>query len=398
MANGHEEVREQLSAYLDGEMQPDERAAFEARLAETPELQREAEAWRRVDALYAGMAPVAAPGGLEDQVREAVKPAVIRFRRRHAAPQRLWPMLAAAAGIAIMLGLFVLQFDTSTPAVPGGTQLAKQSAPPIQKTPALVSEARSEAPALPKPETAAPKPELVAEEVYRLEMEAPEAPPAKVPPPPVEAAASPPASAPPLRDADEDETVEDRGIETKDKDAEKSSLQNVTVGGSLRVRGDYKEPQAYAQPAPAEEPAPPPPAMMASPARPVEALPSPAPSALPQPDLGLPGNDEAAPRAKAEAGRPAGLLRTLGFVGTTFGSSTNHRTVAGRQFVLDDGVWKESTYLDEDVQAVRRDGATYRRLLRKEPRLDEIAQLGGKVIVRVEGTWFLITGPASTNE
>lgn len=244
-----------------------------------------------------------------------------------------------------------------------------------------------------------------------LEMEAPGATPAEVPPPAVETAAPPPASAPPLRDAEEDETRVDRSIESKEKDATKSSLQNVTVGGSLRIRGDYKEPQADAQPAPApaEEPAPPqPPAMMAAPvAAPAaeskaegvatDATPYPLQSAPADLDHAGSLDDLAAQKRDTTADTPLHASRTPESVGRAAKSahyeSTEHRTVAGREFAFKDGAWRESGYDGASVRELRRDSWMFKLLVEKHPLIVELGKLDGKVIFRLEDSWYALLPP-----
>lgn len=374
-------MREQLSAYLDGEMAPEERTAFEARLAGEPELQRDAAAWRRVDVLYSGMAPVQAPAGLEDRVRDAVSPGVVRFRRRHASPQRLWPMLAAAAGVAVMLGLFALQLSTPAPVAPGSTQLAKHAPAAAPKAPDIVSEARSGVPAQPAPQIATPKAEPRTEEVFMLDMEAAEAPISAPAPPPAEMAATGPLR----QDISTDAALPDANSGIQEKDEAKSSLQNVSVGGSLRIRSNYQDFQEV------EQPAPPPPVRMAEP---------PAPAAAPLPAVQAEGlNAKGALKSREEAVVvETDVPRTLGHGREEAQGASMRRTAAGREFFFVEDVWRESAYANEQAHAVRRNGVVYRLLIQKEPRLNEIARLGKKVIVRIDNTWYLITDSSPAQE
>jgi anti-sigma factor RsiW len=87
---------DQLSAWVDGELAPEARAAVEAWLLTHPEDAARAEAWRRdrdaLRAVFAG--PTAEP----------VPPALSALVWRRAAPPR-WAMAAAAAGLLLLGGV-----------------------------------------------------------------------------------------------------------------------------------------------------------------------------------------------------------------------------------------------------------------------------------------------------
>ncbi|GEM_PF-2286030 len=102
------EVREQFSALLDGELSPEDRAAVEAHLASCASCLRELDGLKRIDGLYRGIRPAVAPAGFEEQVRAAVRGNTIQFRRRRVQAYRLWPLLAAAALFAVVIGTFMV--------------------------------------------------------------------------------------------------------------------------------------------------------------------------------------------------------------------------------------------------------------------------------------------------
>lgn len=96
-----EHIREQISAYLDGEFSDAERLEFEARLETDADLRAEVDALRRIDALYRAWPAVAAPDDFAEQLRQRMRPGRVRFRRTALRQQRMWPAMAAAAALLI---------------------------------------------------------------------------------------------------------------------------------------------------------------------------------------------------------------------------------------------------------------------------------------------------------
>lgn len=99
-----DEIREEFSPLLDGELSDEERAALQKRLGEDAEALRELDGLKRVDALYRGLARKSAPEGFEKQVRAALqrRPVTIRFRRGAVKAKPLWPVLTAVAALLLM--------------------------------------------------------------------------------------------------------------------------------------------------------------------------------------------------------------------------------------------------------------------------------------------------------
>jgi anti-sigma factor RsiW len=64
---------ELMTAYLDAELSADEAAAFEARLAEDPEVRSEVEQLRRVMSLVQGLPEVQAPPDFAEKVARRVR-------------------------------------------------------------------------------------------------------------------------------------------------------------------------------------------------------------------------------------------------------------------------------------------------------------------------------------
>lgn len=66
----HEQLKENLSAYIDDELPPSERAEAEAHLKSCPVCAKELEALKRASAAYHDHAASTAPEGLADSVLE----------------------------------------------------------------------------------------------------------------------------------------------------------------------------------------------------------------------------------------------------------------------------------------------------------------------------------------
>lgn len=67
-----EQSMDMLSAYLDGECSPEERATVEARCATDPVWQAELDAVRSARSAVRGLPPLAMPAGLTDAVAQAI--------------------------------------------------------------------------------------------------------------------------------------------------------------------------------------------------------------------------------------------------------------------------------------------------------------------------------------
>ena len=102
-------MREDLSAYFDGELLPDDREALDSHLRDCADCLRELNTLKRVDDAYAKLASVKAPAGFEASVRETVKSGKsTTFQRRSIGPRWAGPLVAAAAAAIVMIGGVVL--------------------------------------------------------------------------------------------------------------------------------------------------------------------------------------------------------------------------------------------------------------------------------------------------
>lgn len=99
------ELREHLSPLLDGELTEAERAVVEKELTAHAELLQELEACRRVDTLYRELPAHRAPDGFEEAVQRGIARSRVRLTfGRRLARRPLWPLAAAAAVFAVIIG------------------------------------------------------------------------------------------------------------------------------------------------------------------------------------------------------------------------------------------------------------------------------------------------------
>ncbi len=114
------EVREEFSAYLDGEMSAEEREPLEAHLAICAECLREMDVLKRVDDSYRALAPVGAPADFEQGVRDAVRAGQMPSASgRGPVPRWMGPLVAMASAAAVLIvGVLVLEWqDSNRPAM-----------------------------------------------------------------------------------------------------------------------------------------------------------------------------------------------------------------------------------------------------------------------------------------
>ncbi len=106
------EVREEFSAYLDGELAVEEREGFEAHLTGCAECLRELDTMKRVDVAYRGLPAVSAPAGFEADVREAVRTGRVGSEVvRRPVPRWMGPLVALGTAAAMLI-VSVIVFET----------------------------------------------------------------------------------------------------------------------------------------------------------------------------------------------------------------------------------------------------------------------------------------------
>ncbi|HHS97901.1 MAG TPA: hypothetical protein ENK08_08390 [Chloroflexi bacterium] len=145
---------ELLSAYLDGELNPKERARLEARLAADPDLRERLEELRRTIALVRGLPRVKAPRNFL-LTPEMVAPA---RRRPVLLGRRLAPVLTLATAMSALACAVVLIGNLLTFGL-GGMGAAPAAAPPRQ---VALEPATEEAALAPLPEEATEEEPMIA--------------------------------------------------------------------------------------------------------------------------------------------------------------------------------------------------------------------------------------------
>ena len=74
-------------------------------------------------------------------------------------------------------------------------------------------------------------------------------------------------------------------------------------------------------------------------------------------------------------------------------STPNRRVLGGRPFVLSNNIWREQPYLGEESTVILRNSATYNKLAEQYTEILDIAELGPKVLFRINRTWYLLQPP-----
>ena len=122
MADDTHDIRDDLAAYLDGELDNAARGCVEARLADDAALRAELDDLREVDAHYRALPDVHAPEDFEARVRDRLDdehrvgmPIRLSAHRRHERQRQVWPLLAAAAVVAMLAGIFVPYYLSGPP-------------------------------------------------------------------------------------------------------------------------------------------------------------------------------------------------------------------------------------------------------------------------------------------
>lgn len=335
-----EEVSENLSAYLDGELDAERRREIERLLAVDGAMQREFAQLKAVDGLYRSLPRVAAPPTLVDAVRGATsqqrKPAALLAARR----KRAWyvsygSVAAAAAGLLIVTWAVVMvsgRYDS--------TYLAKSVHPDIE-----VGQ-RDEAARhlIEAPERAEPAAEASPSAQAEFRTGAELAPPPAAPPPAANMPVQPMRSAPlPSADLDAASEVPDEPDAASD--------------------------QIVAQPAP-----------------PAPDLARPEPFAGPQLGESAPGEGAAGLGGGGGMGQRARQADTLGFGAGVPGEA--ELRVGGRHFRFAGGVWTERGYAGEALESVARGAEALAALIAEDASLAPLDQMRDSFVFQHAGTWY----------
>jgi len=138
MHSADDEVLEAaFSDYCDGAMSPDERRAFEERLAAEPALREQLEVFRETRAALSGLHRMSAPQHFERGIEDTIhRRSAGRFFGRRAFGERVPFELLAVLALALMLGVYLLirLSDTGSAKPPfEGDRAAPQVAPEAQE-------------------------------------------------------------------------------------------------------------------------------------------------------------------------------------------------------------------------------------------------------------------------
>jgi anti-sigma factor RsiW len=364
--SNYDDIRDDLSALIDGALDPDRQREVEAALQNDPALRAEYERLVKIDGLYAELPREAAPAGFAEGVRGAIArrenpadtrqaPAPVKLRMFTRAARRsvFWP-LAAAATLAVGFFLWTTvdranrsgMMLSMTKAAPAGTaEDAKEKDEQLYKARVMPADAaKAEAPAISPAPAAAPA----------------------VPVPAPEPAA-------PARESAEKKA--DAARNTPPPDGGMPLLETLRKQDRERALGGA----AAAPPSIPETPAAPPPLQPGEAiniAEPVEETPPPPVSATT--DVRPPAEAESgAQTAGAGPQAPAAEAK----------DQAEQRKVAGRVFVRTDYGWVEQSYKGEVLTALNQDSDEYRELLPTHPPLEKVAELGGTITLRIDGVW-----------
>lgn len=375
-----QDFRDDLSAYMDDELEPNRRAEIEAALAESAELRDELDRLRRVDALFHAAAVPECPDELAgavldtiDTLPRAARNMVRLHRSRHLVRRRATAQLAAAA--VLLLGGF------------GMVAYLRMTPPQAGRMPAEAFMAMQDK-AMPDEHFRASQPEPSKSErggggggvVYPLRlMEAP--------------ATAAPGEADSMAEDIQAEDVP-AGVDYGTAGAGQEKAQSLdrtpvaTGAASAVAESSPAEPrdgaQTSAAPAPVRAKAvgkrnnlgvtPPKPAQ--APATPSPTSPVPVPAAA--------GNGlRDLPSPVSPAGRPVDAGQ-----GAYPPPPPQQVVVAGRVFLPHPKGWVEAGYGNGQTTAVERDSDTWKQLAATDAVLDKVAELRGEVIFQSKGAWY----------
>jgi len=374
------ELHEQLSAYLDGELDPEARAGMERLLEEQPELRAALDRMRHVDDLLRQAAPEAPANLVRDTLRKideaAPTRAKVRFRGADEAPRRRSPVQYLAAAVMLCAGMAALYYYQTTQSArsPRDAEMlmARQAGEAPDRTPAteggknevfrvlLMEEAPkgAAAEAAAAQDIAAP-----AEPVADADSAQAEALPQSAPPAPGSGggASEAPKEAAPLAEA---MTAEQDGPPIVSRNR---SLMSKSAPPEKGEAGRGQTTPTAPAPAPAVAPA------------------TPAPPAVGQDRPPAPAQSPATPKPQPpDTGGSFGPGVALG------------RVVEGKVFLQTPDGWMERGYAGEKVTELTRGDEAFKKLAAEHPALEKISALGGVVLFRFDTTWYRLTGGEAT--
>jgi hypothetical protein len=352
-------IRDDLSALIDGALDPDRRQEVQTAIENDPALWAEYKRLLGVNALYAALPREAAPEGFAGGVRDAI---ARRDNVGGEAPQKstakvrpftravFWPLAAAAT---LLVGFFL--WSTVNVADRSKVMLS------MNKT------ASTEMPA-----DAKGKDERL-DKATAMPAEA-----AKTPAPAAAVATAPempaPAAAPPAAPAVEAPAQEAPAPQALPESAEIKPEGKVIVGQATPAddglvpletlrKGDRESASSRAMTAKSTAP---------------EAAPATTPAEANAP-ASVPPAPAKAESATAESGPQAGAAAPE--------NAAEQRKVAGRVFARSNAGWVDQAYKGEVLTPLEIDSDEYKALLPTHPPLEQVAALGGTITLRIDGVW-----------
>lgn len=424
-----EKIREEFSALLDGELDAETREAVEAHLHECSECLLELSRYKKVSEMYNRMERVPAPPDFEARVADAIWPKIVPLPERKKFHLRWMPAFAAAAVLLIIAGTFVV---LPTVYAPGTLKISKlKEAPAAETVPQ------------PEPPEAAPEQKLFSGEknvtgqtedeaapsnafFARVDttgkMETQAAPalaptPAPIPAPPMLRQATPlheiiaPKLEPMPEMAKEEPKPEPKPeLKPEPKPEPKLKLESEPEQKVLAKAAVPEKDQGVEPSAPEEAVGGAAPDLismtmdateMEEESKPVEAMPSvaSAPAAASAPPT-PPAPAASAPVEEGRGRRSA----ARGTFGAGYGgpsvmkeqkvshapTQTNERALNGKTFDYLEDTWFERGYSGQNKVSVDRGSSQYQDLLKKYPAIAQWSDLGSRVVLKLDDTWYLI--------
>lgn len=424
--NNKDDIRDQFSPLLDGELSPEERASVEASLSHDAELLRELDAMKRVDDLFRAMPAVSAPDNFEAVVRERIAPprvaavaAAAPMPPRNVTRRRFAPMLAAAAALVVCVGAIVFTV--------GRREYRAQLASAPEATPAAAS---APAPQETARAIAADSATIQNEVLANRAMEQ-----AKI----VAAGDAAPVPGEASLESMPGGTGKDEPVQIADASAAAGQAAPMQLQQSLVDEGEPDERQrakreedtvslgtvsTKAKPsAPASTPAPadaPAPVEMKSEYLPASPPASAAGATISEDTIAPPPMPEIAaatpaPQSPSAVAEPEAIARTSAgksmFEEPTrsaparteqdavkeSAASTIQRKIGARSFTLRGGVWYERGYADEATVALLRNSDAFRALLKEYANVEKLLALKEAVVFKAGDHWYKMPPSQSEN-
>lgn len=385
-----ETIREEFSALLDGELDAETREAVESHLHECSDCLRELGRYKKVTGMYGRLERVPAPPGFEERVADAIRPKITPLPVRRKFFVRWEMALAAAAVLLIIAGTFVM---LPTVHAPGTLQISKsKEAPPAQ--PEVQTAPREAAPEQPlyseekSVSDQAVDSSTLSQEYFTkgdvagqaVETAAPVLTPAAPAPAPVLE------SLPGISQKNEVMEVQQerrRELPKPEPEAEPKPAPVLTAKAAMPAKD--KSPAGLAHSgavggaAPAGD-------VLTSVPETMEAdrviappLAAAAPEAVRMEKRQAHGAQE-----KAHAERAAGINAA------SAPAAANEQTLEGKTFVYLADTWIEKGYADQAKTPIVRGSSQYQELLKQHPEIARYADLGARVVLKLDHTWYLL--------